>query len=381
MRGRPGRSPTTEGPDRIPLFSARDKRSKPSSRRSPSAPRPREPDFWVWGRSGRPGLRGLSSIHRDPAARAWLQGSPASAGRVGLPHWAPPGAAREDGGRGATAPPALATGQAQRHLSALQPAAPTPRSCFRGDSGREAPRRGKKRGKGKNARTKTKPQKQNKKPQPPLRHSPPSLIPPAATGLAGRLRSAEPGVRWGGSPRPGPRILRRASRRPATGRRAGAAAQAGDEAQGTVHPSVPAWPRAPGSPRAQLLREGGSRLDENGAGSGPSPPPPSPVLRRRGLHFAEKQENAIHTQELSEGKRVGETEKGSRGCVKKQGEEIGKADFSCSAAVTPGPPSPPARGPAEPRSLLRGSRAAPGGGIHTHSHTHTLAHTRRTQLI
>lgn len=34
-------------------------------------------------------------------------------------------AAREDGARGATAPPALAKGQAQRHLSAFQPS-PTP---------------------------------------------------------------------------------------------------------------------------------------------------------------------------------------------------------------------------------------------------------------
>lgn len=145
-----------------------------------------------------------------------------------------------------------------------------------------------------------------------------------------------------------------------------------------MRPRRPGGPRCPGPgldpglSRALMPWKGGSRPAENVVGSWPSLAPPSPRLGRRRPHFAEKQEKAIHTQELP---RKGVGEKGPQGCVKKRGEEIGKADFSCSAAVTPGPPSPPARGPAEPRSLLRGSRAAPGGGIHT------LAHTPRTQLI
>lgn len=72
---------------------------------------------------GSGGLRGLGSIlgSRRPAPGSRTPGAAR--------------AAREDGGRRATAPPALATGQAERHLSVLRPAAPTPRSRFRGDLG------------------------------------------------------------------------------------------------------------------------------------------------------------------------------------------------------------------------------------------------------
>ena len=100
--------------------------------------------------------------------------------------------------------------------------------------------------------------------------------------------------------------------------------------------------------------------------------PPAPLpLSRRGVHFAEKKENAIHTQELPrEKKRGGEN----------RGEEIGKAYFSSSLAVTPGPPCPCSR---PRRAVLPSPSPAPsfpapggsgGGGRKTHSHS-------RTQLI
>lgn len=59
-----------------------------------------------------------------------------------------------------------------------------------------------------------------------------------------------------------------------------------------------------------------------------------------------------------------------------RGEEIGKAYFSSSPAVTPGPPCPllaaPPRRPTPRRAPLPPSRlpAAPGGGKHTHIRAH-----------
>lgn len=107
---------------------------------------------------------------RDPVARSWLRDSRA------------PGAARaarEDGGRRATAPPALATGQAQRHLSALRPAAPTPRSRFRG----EAPWAGKK-------KKKSRQKKNHPNTKSPPRRSPPNPGPQADTTRASQAASA-----------------------------------------------------------------------------------------------------------------------------------------------------------------------------------------------
>lgn len=139
--------------------------------------------WWSHG-SPRPRLHPL-----DRAVRSWLQGSPAPRrGRASTPGAAR--ATREDGGRRATAPPALATGQAQRHLSVLQPADPTPRSRFRVDSGRGTLRSPLGRKKEKKKYRDKKKYHQNTKSSP--RHSPPSPGPPADTGLAGGLRTAEP---------------------------------------------------------------------------------------------------------------------------------------------------------------------------------------------
>ena len=97
---------------------------------------------------GSGGLRGLGSIlgSRRPAPGSRTPGAAR--------------AAREDGGRRATAPPALATGQAERHLSVLRPAAPTPRSRFRGDLGSPLGRDKKSK---KTNKKKKNPKKQNQK--------------------------------------------------------------------------------------------------------------------------------------------------------------------------------------------------------------------------
>lgn len=95
---------------------------------------------------------------------------------------------------------------------------------------------------------------------------------------------------------------------------------------------------------------------------------PSPPRRR--VHFAEKKENAIHTQELPREKRNG-------GGGRTEGRRLEKLIFLPCPPVTPGPPcpllaAPPRRPPlAEPRSLLPGSRRL-RGAENTHS---------RTQLI
>lgn len=142
-----------------------------------------------------------SAPSSGPGGPLLAPGLPGSAA-PGIGRASTPGAARatrEDGGRRATAPPALATGQAQRHLSVLQSAVPTPRSRFRGDSGRGTLRSplGRKKKKQKENQNKQK-NHQNTKSAP--RHSPRSPGPPADTGLAGGLPTAERSVQ-----RPGPR--------------------------------------------------------------------------------------------------------------------------------------------------------------------------------
>ena len=98
------------------------------------------------------------------------------------------------------------------------------------------------------------------------------------------------------------------------------------------------------------------------------PPTRSLPLLRRGVHFAEQKENAIHTQELRREKRneAGGTE----------GRRLEKLIFlprPPSLLALPAPCSRPrrARPPlAEPRSLLPGSRRLRGGGKHTRTRAH-----------
>lgn len=178
--------------------------------------------------------------------------------------------------------------------------------------------------------------------------------------------------------RPGPAAVPR--RCFGAGRRSGgdgavppAGARRGPGRAGSRPRALPAAarPSAPGRGCPQKRREGGNQEETETRSPPPPPSPPCPLpLPRRGVHFAEKKENAIHTQELPREKRNG-------GEGENRGEEIGKADFSSSPAVTPGPPcpllaAPPRRPPlAGPRSLLPGSRRL-RGAENTHS---------RTQLI
>lgn len=174
-------------------------REQTAATSAPSSPNPASQPFGS----------GVVVVARVSAASAPSSGPGGPFLAPGLPGSAAPGrgrastpgaarATREDGGRRATAPPALATGQAQRHLSVLQPADPTPRSRFRGGSGRGTLRSPLGRKKEKEKNTETKKNHQNTKSGP--RHSPPSPGPPADTGLAGGLRTAEPSAQ-----RPGPR--------------------------------------------------------------------------------------------------------------------------------------------------------------------------------
>lgn len=99
---------------------------------SPLAPRSRR-SFGSGGNGEGRGCAGPALGRAAPAPPAALStrsvapprlGSPRARARA-APTKGAARAAREDGARGATAPPALATGQAQRHLSAFQPH-PTP---------------------------------------------------------------------------------------------------------------------------------------------------------------------------------------------------------------------------------------------------------------
>lgn len=97
------------------------------------APVPSEPAvFWVWGSGEGQSYAGPELGSAAPAP--WAAFRTQSVAPPGLDLTAPgparhpkgaARAAREDGARGATAPPALATSQAQRHLSTFQPL-PTP---------------------------------------------------------------------------------------------------------------------------------------------------------------------------------------------------------------------------------------------------------------
>lgn len=96
------------------------------------APVPSEPAvFWVWGSGEGQSYAGPELGSAAPAP--WAAFRTQSVAPPGLdltapgPARHPKGAARaakEDGARGATAPPALATSQAQRHLSTFQPLPP-----------------------------------------------------------------------------------------------------------------------------------------------------------------------------------------------------------------------------------------------------------------
>lgn len=156
----------------------------------------------------------------------------------------------------------------KRHLSVLRPAAPTPRSRFRGDSGRgggarEALWAGKKKEKKnqddlklkkkKTQKNQDQKKKKNHQDTESAARQPPPFVPrPGPRGWSPHRR-AEPAAGTLARPRPGPQILGRASRPgPATATtpgRARAAAQAGDE-----RPKEPAGPAVP--PRPRGLRRG-----------------------------------------------------------------------------------------------------------------------------
>lgn len=101
--------------------------------------------FWVWGHGGEQGnaVPEFGSAALAPAATcrtrsvAATRPGPHGSRTSEAPAKGAARNAREDGARGATAPPALATGQTQRHLSVFQlPPPPTPaRSYIPGDLG------------------------------------------------------------------------------------------------------------------------------------------------------------------------------------------------------------------------------------------------------
>lgn len=174
-------------------------RKQTAANSAPSSPNPASQPFGS----------GVVVVARVSAASAPSSGPGGPLLAPGLPGSAAPGigrastpgaarATREDGGRRGTAPPALATGQAQRHLSVLQSAVPTPRSRFRGDSGRGTLRSPL--GRKKKAKENQNKQKNHQNTKSAPRHSPRSPGPPADTGLAGGLPTAERSVQ-----RPGPR--------------------------------------------------------------------------------------------------------------------------------------------------------------------------------
>lgn len=247
-------------------------------------------------RGGRP--RGLGPGERQPrrpgptaAPGARSAAAPSPRPRAGqVPTEAAARAAGEDGARGATAPPALATGQAQRHLStsnrrrrpAPDPALGAPREPARALSahgGRRAPRSGR-RG--------------------PRRRRP-------AGPRAGGRRGA--GGARGGGERPGTGPGSRAARRPELSQR---------------RRPFPAAARPPGGER----KPGRHATLPAAALALPRP--------RRGVHFAEKKENAIHTPELPR-------ETGAEG-----GAEGRRLGLIFLPAARPGP-APPARLPARAR--------------------------------
>lgn len=137
----------------------------------------------------------------------------------------------------------------------------------------------------------------------------------------------------------------------------------------------PAWDArpAPSSRRGRPheRREEGSRDEEESRSQPPPLSPPSPLpLPRRGVHFAEKKENAIHTQKLPREKR---NEGG-----KTEGRRLEKLIFlprPPSLLALPAPCSRPRRA-VLPLPSPAPSFPAPGGsgGRKTHSHS-------RTQLI
>lgn len=241
------------------------------------APVPSEPAvFWVGGSGKGQSYAGpeLGSAAPGPTGsfphRAWLP--PGLDLTVPGPARRPKGAARaarEDGARGATAPPALATSQAQRHLSTFQPL-PTPPP--------QDPAFGATRG----ARTALGPRTvgQNKchPSLSPLRPGRPHG-PRRRRRLAGRrvfrtpggLVPARPPLPGGASEAGGEAAGKGQSRRQARAEnRAGAGGRAGSRPRAL--PSA-ARPRSPRRGRPPKRREGGNQ-DETETRS--PPPPPSP---------------------------------------------------------------------------------------------------------
>lgn len=352
-------------------------RKQTAANSAPSSPNPASQPFGS----------GVVVVARVSAASAPSSGPGGPLLAPGLPGSAAPGigrastpgaarATREDGGRRGTAPPALATGQAQRHLSVLQSAVPTPRSRFRGDSGRGTLRSPL--GRKKKSKKKTKTNKKITKTQ--------KALPATVLGLpARRLTRASQAA----SPRPSGacsglgRVLRRASR-PADNRygRPGLRHDPGpDEAQGAREPgtaSAPASPTAPASLRGRVRRERGNRPGANGSGLSGRPRRLPPLSSADSIFFflpREARKRDSPPQSLG----GGEWERRTEGvCGAARGGDWEKLIFlarppSLQALPRPLLAAPPRRRPplAEPRSLLRGSPGG-SGGRNTHTRAHTL---------
>ncbi|XP_046494784.1 translation initiation factor IF-2-like [Equus quagga] len=310
-----------------PTPAVRSKTPRPQPLPAPS----RRPRLRGLGTRGRTRLRGPGPLYRVRPPR---RGPPAARAR-GASAKGAARAAREDGARRATAPPALARGQAQRHLSAFQPP-PHPQIRSRGGPG-GANRIG------------------------PAPSRPKQGRPGPSSLRAGRAGSAE-GARPGRVLRAAPRLIRARPR--VLGGAPGPGGEGGGGAGARREPgrAGSAGPSCARRGRPQERRAGGSQEEQAARAPPPpahrSPPPPEP----RGPFCREERKRDSHPRASGrEKKRGGEN----------RGEEIGKAYFSSAPAVTralPAPCSRPRRAPLPPSRLP----AAPGGGRHTRW---------RTQLI
>lgn len=196
-------------------------------------------------------------------------------------------------------------------------------------------------------------------------------------GSAARAWQEAPG--WDAGPRRGARA------RPARPRVVGGASEPGGEARERPgcrraragRPAGPGPAGAGGRLRALAAaarRSGGkeeARMKKETRSPPPPLSPPSPLpLPRRGVHFAEKKENAIHTQELPKEKR---NEEG-----KTEGRRLEKLIFlprPPSLLALPAPCSRPCRA-VLPSPSPAPSFPAPGGSGGRKTHSHSL-----TQLI
>nr|XP_044632635.1 translation initiation factor IF-2-like [Equus asinus] len=313
-RGGAGEAQRLQGPTPAHRFpptpAVRSKTPRPQPLPAPS----RRPRLRGLGTRGRTRLRGPGPLYRVRPPR---RGPPAARAR-GASAKGAVRAAREDGARRATAPPALARGQAQRHLSAFQPP-PHPQIRSRGGPG-GANRIGPAPSRPKQGRS-----------------GPSSL-------RAGRAGSAE-GARPGRVLRAAPRLIRARPR--VLGGAPGPGGEGGGGAGARREPGR-AGSAGPSCARRGRPQERAGRRKPGGTSRPPTAPLPLPS---RGVHFAEKKENAIHTQELRGEKR---NEGG-----KTEGRRLEKLIF-LPRPPSLGPSLPPARGPAEPRSLLPGSRRLRG---------------------